>query len=86
MPAVFYKRFWDLVGEKVQAEILVVLNGGQIPKGWNETVIVLMPKVRNPSRLKELRPISLCNVVIKIVTKVIACILKEVLDEVISPS
>ena len=86
MPVVFYKRFWDLVGEKVQTEILEVLNGGQIPKGWSETVIVLIPKVRNPSRLKELRPISLCNVVIKVVTKVIACRLKEVLDEVISPS
>lgn len=86
MPAVFYKRFWDLVGDVVQGEVLEVLNGGQIPAGWNETVIVLIPKVKNPTHLKELRPISLCNVVFKIVTKVIACRMKEVLDVVISPS
>ncbi|KAK1650817.1 hypothetical protein QYE76_068622 [Lolium multiflorum] len=86
MPAVFYKRFWDLVGSKVQEEVLGVLNGGNIPAGWNETVIVLIPKVKNPTRLKELRPISLCNVIIKIVTKVIACRLKNVLDDIISPS
>ena len=86
MPTLFYKRFWALVGGKIQDEILCVLNGGQIPAGWNETVIVLIPKVHNPSKLKDLRPISLCNVVMKIVTKVIACRLKDVLPDIISQS
>ena len=84
MPAVFYKCLWDLVGEKVQGEILHVLNGGQIPVGWNETIVVLIPKVHNPSSLKDLRPINLCNVVMKIVTKVIACRLKDILPDIIS--
>jgi hypothetical protein len=86
MPAIFYKRFWDLVGDKVQQEVLGVLNGGAIPAGWNETVIVLIPKATNPERIKDLRPISLCNLVFKIVSKVIACRFKEVLDDIISQS
>jgi hypothetical protein len=86
MPAIFFKRFWDLVGGKVQQEILGILNGGSIPAGWNETVIVLIPKIKNPERIKDLRPISLCNLVFKIVSKVIACRLKEVLDDIISQS
>lgn len=28
MPTIFYKRFWDLVGEQVKCEVLTVLNGG----------------------------------------------------------
>jgi hypothetical protein len=49
-------------------------------------VIVLIPKIKNPERIKDLRPISLCNLVFKIVSKVIACRLKEVLDDIISQS
>lgn len=86
MPAVFYKRFWDLVGGKVQEEILVVLNGGPIPASWNETILVLIPKTKNPERLKDLRPISLCNVVFKIVAKAVACRMKDVLPVIISKS
>jgi hypothetical protein len=86
MPSTFFKRFWDLVGVQVQLEVLGVLNGGAIPTGWNETVIVLIPKVKNPERIKDLRPIILCNLVFKIVSEVIACRFKEVLDEIISQS
>ncbi|KAM0845230.1 hypothetical protein ACQ4PT_056506 [Festuca glaucescens] len=50
MSALFYKRFWELVGEKVQNEVLQVLNGAPMPAEWNETIIVLIPKTRNPER------------------------------------
>jgi len=86
MPAVFYKQFWDVIGEKVTKEVLDVLNGGLIPEGWNETTIVLIPKVKNPDKLKDLRPISLCNVIYKIVSKALANRLKQILLEMISPA
>jgi hypothetical protein len=41
----------DLVGDKVQKEVLGVLNGGAILAGWNKTMIVLIPKVTNPERI-----------------------------------
>ena len=86
MPALFYKNFWEIVGEKVTQEALNVLNGGQLPEGWNEATIVLIPKVKNPDKLKDLRPISLCNVVYKIVSKVLANRLKLILLDIISPA
>jgi hypothetical protein len=86
MPAIFYKRFWGTVGDTVVQEVLSVLQGGSIPEGWNETVVVLIPKAQNPERLKDLRPISLCNVVYKLVSKVLANRLKCILDELISPN
>jgi hypothetical protein len=84
--AIFYKQFWQLVGERIKEEVLVFLNGAAMPHEWNDTVIVLIPKVKAPEKLKDLRPISLCNVIYKLISKVLANRLKHVLPEIISPS
>jgi hypothetical protein len=86
MPSVFYKRFWHTVGEQVTKEVLNVLRGGQMPEHWNDTLVVLIPKNANAKTLKDLRPISLCNVTYKLVSKVIANRLKIILPDVISPN
>ena len=86
MPAIFYKRFWYLVGERVRCEVLAVLNGGPIPEEWNRTTVVLIPKSKNPERIKDFIPISLCNVLYKIISKMHANRLKKVLPEIISPT
>jgi hypothetical protein len=86
MHAIFYKQFWELVGDKVSEEVLNVLRGGQMPGEWNETTVVLIPKVKEPESMKDLRPISLCNVVYKLISKVLANRLKQVLVEIIAPN
>lgn len=57
-----------------------------MPEGWNETFIVLIPKNSNPSKIKDLRPISLCNMVYKLIAKVIMNRLKVILPDIISPN
>lgn len=84
MPLIVFKRHWQFMGDHVVEEVLKVLNGGDIPAGWNDTCVVLIPKVKNPNRIKDLRPISLCNVLYKLVSKVLANRLKMVLPEIIS--
>jgi len=69
MPSIFYKRFWYFIGDQIKKEVLEVLNGGPMPVGWNETIIVLIPKISSPQVLKDFRPISLCNVLYKIISK-----------------
>jgi hypothetical protein len=86
MPAIFYKKFWQVMGGKIQEEVLGVLNGGPMPEGWNETTIVLIPKVKNPERITEYRPISLCNVLYKLISKVLSNRLKGILPDIISPT
>lgn len=61
---------------------LGILNHNRSPKEINKTFIVLIPKGKNPSSPKDFRPISLCNVVMKIVTKVTANKMKVILPEV----
>lgn len=61
IPAKFFKKFWDVVGEDVQKEVLAVMNGGEMPDGWNETNIAIIPKFKIPERIKDMWLISLCK-------------------------
>jgi hypothetical protein len=84
MSAIFYRRFWEVVSDHVKNEVLQVLNGGPMLADWNNTTVVLVPKVKNPECMKDLRPISLCNVIYKIVSKVLTSRLKVFLGDIIS--
>ena len=65
---------------------LGVLNNGVLPKLWNETHVVLIPKKESPRKMADLRPIALCNVLYKIIAKVLANRLKCILPKIISES
>jgi hypothetical protein len=80
----FYKRFWDLCGYEVFTTSKQWLQRGRFPPQLNNTNIVLIPKVDNPTSMKDLRPISLCNVIYKIISKVLANRLKPLLNRYIS--
>lgn len=57
-----------------------------MPTCLNETYICLISKVNCPQKITEFRPISLCNVVYKIVSKVLANRLKKILPAMIYES
>ena len=52
----------------------------------NHTNIVLIPKVKNPDKMPDFKPISLCNVIYKIMSKVLANRLKQVLPYIVLPT
>ena len=68
MNLAFFQRFWHVIGKDVCGACLNVLSNSKIPEGMNNTQIVLIPKKQVQS-LCDLRPISLCNVIYKIVAK-----------------
>jgi hypothetical protein len=74
------------MGEEITYEGLKAINSGVVPDGWNNTNIVLIPKVDNPESISQYRPISLCNVLYKVISKVLAARLKVILPEIISPT
>jgi hypothetical protein len=44
MPALFYIKFWRIMGDDVIREVNALLNGGEMSIGWNETIVVLNPR------------------------------------------
>lgn len=53
-------------------------------EGLNDTNIVLIPKKKNITVVGDLRPITLCNVLMKIITKVMANRMKMLINGVVS--
>ena len=84
MPPIFYHSFWSLIGDNVYNAVLDCLNNCKIPREINHTNITLIPKVKSPKSITKFRPISLCNVIYKLVSKVLANRLKTVLPFIIS--
>ncbi|KAH9752901.1 putative ribonuclease H protein [Citrus sinensis] len=84
--ALFYQTQWHVVGKSVCSLIKGIFNGNEIPKELNKTLIVLVPKSDNPISLKLFRPISLCPVIYKTITKLLANRLKSILPDLIGPT
>ncbi|KAL8119408.1 hypothetical protein AgCh_016796 [Apium graveolens] len=84
MTPAFFQKNWSTLGNDIIHLTRNFFMTGVIGDNMNATNIVLIPKKKHPTFLTELRPIALCNVVMKVVTKVIANRLKKVLETVIS--
>jgi len=84
MNALFYQKFWHVMGDSVIAIVMDYLNMGFMALEINHTNIVLIPKVKLPKKMSSFRSISLCNVIYKIISKVLASRLKKILLSVIS--
>ena len=86
MNALFYQKFWHIVGDDMVFAMLDFLNNDHMLLEINHSNIVLIPKVKVPKKKSDFRAICLCNVIYKIVSKVLANRLKQVLPHIISPT
>ena len=75
----------EFCAEEVTSVVMRILSGEDNPASINNTFIILIPKVISLVELGQFRPISLCNVLYKIASKVLAYRLKMLLPE-ITPS
>ena len=84
MSTIFYQKYWKIVRADVTKMVLNMLNSNMYIADINKTNIALVPKVKHPTRMKDFRPISLSNVVYKLISKTLANRLKSVLPQIIS--
>ncbi|KAL2505620.1 Uncharacterized protein Adt_21241 [Abeliophyllum distichum] len=80
----FFQVCCDIVSEDVFQVVLDFFVGGHLPKGFAATSIVLLPKRDNACRWSEFRPISLCTLFNKLITKLMNSRLSTLLPQIIS--
>ncbi|KAL2251989.1 UNVERIFIED_CONTAM: hypothetical protein Sindi_2321200 [Sesamum indicum] len=81
----FFKAAWPIIGQEVSSAVLDFFHTGQILKQINTTLLALIPKVHSPMNVGDFRPISCCNVLYKIIAKLLVQRLSVILDKLISP-
>ncbi|KAL8112036.1 hypothetical protein AgCh_019659 [Apium graveolens] len=80
----FFQTYWNIVGADVISFCQRFFITGDLPEDVNRTLVCLIPKVKQPKRMAELRPISLCNVMMRIISKIMANRLKPCLHSIVS--
>jgi hypothetical protein len=79
----FHQTQWDFFKEEICHAVRSFIHGGEVPEGFYDSVIVMIPKVTKPKDLKNFRPIGLCNMIYKIASKVLANRRKVILPLII---
>lgn len=82
----FYHHFWEAIRMDCFNCVKDIFTSLDMPKSMHSTLISLIPKIDNPLRLNNFRPISLVNTSYKIITKILVQRIRPYLKDIISPN
>lgn len=82
---IFIKQYWHIIGDDIWKMVQEAFTTGYFDPAIAETLIVLILKLDHSTNFKEFRPISLCNTIYKIVTKVLVSRLRPLLNDIFGP-
>ncbi|KAI0498690.1 hypothetical protein KFK09_019586 [Dendrobium nobile] len=80
-----FQSTWSIIASDVFQAVKNFFNGSPIPKFFTSTTVVLIPKNPVVNSWNDFRPISLCNVFYKLISKLLANRLSILLPKIISP-
>ncbi|GJW44992.1 RNA-directed DNA polymerase, eukaryota, reverse transcriptase zinc-binding domain protein [Tanacetum coccineum] len=78
-----FKTSWPIIGNEVCVAIRDLFKNDRLLKEVNATIIAFVPKSQTPRKVFDFRPISCCNVLYKVITKIIANRIKGCLGKII---
>lgn len=84
MTSLFYQHFWSNIKDDICSMVKAFFATGELDSRLNQTNLCLVPKTDRPVSKAEFRPISLCNVGYKIISKILSTRLKRILPKIIS--
>lgn len=67
----FFQANWNTVGPAIIEEVHNIFTKGVLPISINNTHIRLIPKIQSPKTISEYRPIALCNIYYKVISKIL---------------
>ncbi|XP_073305752.1 uncharacterized protein [Primulina huaijiensis] len=82
----FFQHCWEIVHQDVFGAVLDFFRGSTMPQGFTATTITLIPKIEGSRAWSDFRPISLCNVTNKIISKLLYSRLRDVVERLVSPN
>jgi hypothetical protein len=80
----FFLHFFDLVANDLLEAVEESRLTGEVNRSMNSTFIALIPKVNGPATFGDFRPIALCNLCYKIISKIIAKRIRPILSRTLS--
>lgn len=86
LSGVFFQKHWETVKEEVSGAVLAFFEDEKLPGEINATLVSLVPKVPMAESLNQLRPISCCNFIYKVISKIVVTRLKKLMGNIISPN
>ena len=75
----FYKAAWPVVDKDLVIAVQSFFLYGFMPRSTNATLLSLVPKMTSAKKMSDFRPISCCNVIYKLISKIMAHRLKGIL-------
>lgn len=84
--AEFYRASWPIIKQDFVVAVQSFFMYGLLPRGVNATILTLIPKHVDAKEIKDYRPISCCNILYKVISKILANRLKVLLLDLIEPS
>ena len=79
----FYKAAWSVIGKDVVAAVQSFFIFGFMPHSINATLLSLVPKTPDVEKLSDYRVIACCNLIYKVISKIIARRLKATMPQAI---
>ncbi|XP_078151441.1 uncharacterized protein LOC144546765 [Carex rostrata] len=77
---------WDLFGPSIIEQVNLFFRSNTMPRQIARSNLVLVPKCENPTKLTDFRPISVCNVLYKLISKILAARVRPFIARCVSPS
>lgn len=84
-PGIFFTTCWEIVEDDVLNAVLDFFSTSSLPRSYTSSFLALIPKVGEPGRVKDSRPISLCHFVYKVIARLFNDRLATFLPDGISP-